>query len=145
MFGYKKKYNDLIYKIIRIKDSKEIYTEHLKVIYKGTDGDDKIRLGAKIKFNLVLIETFNEILAHRKEKIGIFGYKKKYQELWRDIYFLRERIRVQRDQFEWRINFDNSTDKDHYSAKERSRLEGLYGYAADLVIEISNILGIDIS
>lgn len=141
MFGYRKKYNDLIYKIIRLKELKEIYTEHLKVIYEADDKVDETRLNV----NLDLIKTLNEILKCREEKIDIFGYKKKYKELWHNIYLLRERIRVQRDQSEWRIDFDNSTDECHYSTEERSRLEHLYGYMADLVIEINNILGIDIS
>ena len=144
MFGYRKKYNDLIYKIIRLKDTKEIYTEHLKVIYKGTDGNDKIKLGAQIKANSDSIEALNEILKHREKKIGIFGYRKKYEELWRNIFFLKVEIRVQRDQYEWKIGFDNSTNEDHYSMEERSRLEGLYERAADLVIELNNILGIEI-
>ena len=51
---------------------------------------------------------------------------------------------MQRDQYEWRISFDNSTTEDHYSTEERSRLESLYEHAADLVVELNNILGIKV-
>lgn len=141
MFGYRKKYNDLIYKIIRLKDTKEIYTEHLKVIYKVTGGNDEIRLGAEVKANLDLIETLNEILKHREEKIDIFGYKKKYKEVWHNIYLLKEQTQVQHDQYKWRINFGGSPA---YSVEERSRLEGLYEYATNLIIELNSILGIKV-
>ena len=144
MFGYKKKYNDLIYGIIRLKDTKEIYTEHLKVIYESSDGNDKIKVGIRIKANSYLIETLNEILKNREEKKDIFGYRKKYEELRRDIYFLKEETRVQRAQYEWRINFDNSTNENHYSTEERLRLEALYKYATDLIIDLNNILGIEV-
>lgn len=142
MFRYKKKYNDLIYKIIRLKDTKEIYIEHLKVIYEViTDGNDKIELGAKVEANLVLIEILNETLARCEKRIGVFGYRKKYKELWHDIYLLKEETRVQRDQYKWRIDFDSSPA---YSMEERSRLKGLYEYATDLIIELNNILGIKV-
>ena len=135
MFGYRKKYNNLIYKIIRLKDTEEIYTEHLKVIY----GNDKIILDALTKANSDLIGALNEILKHLEEKIGIFGYEKKYKELRRNIYLLKEQARVQRDQFKWRIDFKGSPA---YSMGERSRFEGLYTYEAHLVIELNNILNI---
>ena len=79
MFGYRKKYNDLIYKTSRLKDTEEIYIEQLKVIYKASDDNDKIRIDAKIKASSYLIENLNEILKNGEEKIGIFGYKKKYE------------------------------------------------------------------
>ena len=143
MFGYRKKYNNLIYKIIRLKTIREIYNIHLKVIYK-TDGNDEIRLGVKIKANSDLIEALNEILKHREKKIGIFDYKKKYEELRRSVYLLKEEIRVQRDQYEWRIDFDNSTNENHYGIEERSRLESLYEHATNLTAELNDILGIKV-
>lgn len=140
MFKYRKKYNDLIDKIIRLKATKEIYTEHLKLTYEVSDGNDEIKLSAKIKAASDLIELLSEILTHCEEKIGgIFSYRKKYEGLCRNIYLLKEATRVQRDQYEWRIDFDGSPA---YSAEERSRLEGLYDYATNLITELNDILGI---
>ena len=142
MFKYRKKYNDLIDKIIRLKATKEIYTEHLKLIYEASDGNDKIKLSAKIKAASDLIELLSEILTHCEEKIGgIFNYRKKYEGLYRNIYLLKEATRVQRDQFKWRIDFNGSPA---YSVEERSQLEGLYEHATKLIIELNNILGIKV-
>lgn len=66
----------------------------------------------------------------------MFGYKEKYNNLTYK-YYLKEEVRVQRDQYKWKIDFNGSPA---YSAEEKARLEGLYEYATDLIIELNNIL-----